>query len=220
MFFNYTCVLLQFFNLTKIKLLLLLCSFYWFCFTNIGSYVNLSQRINCKLLCVENVWKNCFITGTWGPNKIRKMSATFLGSLVLSNLYISINMWAQNVTGIWLSRFWQASWKCLVVVLWRSSFNVSMTMCWSNKMASVNYYWWISQNVRWISFFSVTRAYVTVLKNSFPLGASGSNTNRGNVFEISRNFVLSNICVQFTDVNLNVSWIKYFSITRAYVTVL
>jgi hypothetical protein len=63
----------------------------------------------------------------------------------------------------------------------------------------------VNQNVSVIKFFSVTRAYVTVLKNSFPLGASGSNTNRGNVFEISRNFVLSNICVQFTDVNLNVS---------------
>jgi hypothetical protein len=168
---------LQFFNLTKIKLLLLLCSFYWFCFTNIGSYVDLSQRINCKLLCVENVWKNCFITGTWGPNKIRKMSATFLGSLVLSNLYISINMWAQNVTGIWLSSFWQASWKCLVVVLCRSSFDVSLTMCWSNKMASVNYYWWISQNVSWISFFSFTRAYVTVLENSFLTESSGSIIN-------------------------------------------
>ncbi len=134
--------------------------------------------MNCKSLCVENVWKNCFITGTWGPNKIRKMSATFLGSLVLSNLYISINMWAQNVTGIWLSSFWQASWICLVVVLCRSSLNVFIKMCWSRKMASVNICWQVNQNVSWIWYFSLPRAYVAVFENSFLTGASRSKKNR------------------------------------------
>ncbi len=165
------------------------------------------------------MWENCFITGTWGPNKNRKLSGNFSSKFYTFKYSdVSLNM-SQNVRARCLVSVWQASWMCLVNVLCRSSFNVSMTMCWSNKMASVNYYWCGSKNVSWISFFSFTRAYVTVLKNSFLPGAWGSNNNGKCFWNVWKSWV-SNICVKFPDVNQNVSWISFFSIPRACVTVL
>ncbi len=111
--------------------------------------------------------ENCFITGTWGPNKNRKLVGNFSSKFYIFKYSdVSVNI-SENVRASCLFSVWQASWMCLVNVLCRSSFNVSMTMCWSNKMASVNYYWCGSKNVSWISFFSFTRAYVTVLKKQF-----------------------------------------------------